>query len=153
MDARARERELSGTHESILSPTDTVILLAEDEPVVRNLIQLMLVKNGYAVLAAKDGQEALEVLEKFTGPVHLLLTDVRMPRLDGWALAEIVRKERPEMKVIVISGETATRIATENPADAFLRKPFIPPTLLQCIQRVLSSGFKGICNDIASTGD
>ena len=112
----------------------------------------MLVKEGYAVLAAKDGQEALEVLEKFSGPVHLLVTDVRMPRLDGWTLAETVRKQRPDTKVIVISGETATRIANENPADAFLRKPFIPPTLLQCIQRVLSSGFKGVCNDISDTG-
>jgi CheY-like chemotaxis protein len=132
-------------------PRDTVILLAEDEALVRNLIQLMLVKEGYAVLAASDGQEALEILEKFTDSIHLLVTDVRMPRLDGWSLAEMVRKQRPDTKVIVISGETATQIATENPADAFLRKPFIPPTLLQCIQRVLSSGFKGVCDEITKT--
>jgi two-component system cell cycle sensor histidine kinase/response regulator CckA len=88
-------REQSASQGSILSPQDTVILLAEDEALVRNLIQLMLVKEGYAVLAAKDGQEALEVLEKFSGPVHLLVTDVRMPRLDGWTLAETVRKQRP----------------------------------------------------------
>jgi hypothetical protein len=60
----------------------------------------------------------------------------------------LLRKQRPETKVIVISGETATTIATENPADAFLRKPFIPPTLLQCIQRVLNSGFRGVCDEI-----
>jgi two-component system cell cycle sensor histidine kinase/response regulator CckA len=129
-------------------PKETVILLAEDETLVRNLIQLMLVREGYAVLAASDGQEALEVLEKFTDPIHLVVTDVRMPRLDGWSLAELVRKQRPETKVIVISGETATTIATENPADAFLRKPFIPPTFLECIQRVLNSGFRGVCDEI-----
>jgi two-component system cell cycle sensor histidine kinase/response regulator CckA len=132
-------------------PKDTVILLAEDEALVRNLIQLMLIREGYAVLAANDGQEALEVLEKFKDPIHLLVTDVRMPRVDGWALAEMVRKQRPDTKVIVISGETATTIATENAADAFLRKPFIPPTLLQCIQRVLHSGFQGVCDEVAKT--
>lgn len=142
--------EQGGAQGVTLRPMETVILLAEDEALVRNLIQLMLVKEGYAVLAASDGQEALEILEKFTDPIHLVLTDVRMPRLDGWALAEIVRKQLPDTKVIVISGETATQIVTENPADAFLRKPFITPTLLQCIQRVLSSGFKGVCNEITN---
>jgi CheY-like chemotaxis protein len=132
-------------------PQQTVILLAEDETMVRNLIQLMLVKEGYVVLAASDGQEALEILEKFTDPIHLVLTDVRMPRVDGWALAELVRKQRPETKVIVVSAETATTIATENPADAFLRKPFIPPTLLQCIHRVLNDGFQGVCEEVART--
>jgi CheY-like chemotaxis protein len=104
-------------------PQDTVILLAEDETLVRNLIELMLVKQGYTVLAVSDGHESLEILEKFTEPIQLVLTDVQMPRVDGWALAELVRKQRAETKVIVISGETATTIATDNPADAFLRKP------------------------------
>jgi TolB-like protein len=67
------------------------------------------------------------------------------------AIDSFERATQPDTKVIVISGETATQIATENPADAFLRKPFIPPTLLQCIQRVLSSGFKGVCDDITRT--
>ena len=51
----------------------------------------------------------------------------------------------------MISGETATQIATENRADAFLRKPFIPPTLLQCIQRVLIDGLRGVCDEITTT--
>jgi two-component system, cell cycle sensor histidine kinase and response regulator CckA len=59
---------------------ETVILLAEDEAVVRNLIRLMLSKEGYAVLTANDGQEALEICEKFADPIHLLLTDVIMPQ-------------------------------------------------------------------------
>jgi CheY-like chemotaxis protein len=129
-------------------PSETVILVAEDETVVRNLIHLMLTKEGYVVLTANDGQEALELCEKFKDPIHLLLTDVRMPRLDGLMLKERVRAQRPDIRVIVMSGETANVIYTENTADAFLRKPFIPPILLSCVQRVLAASFSGVCETV-----
>lgn len=122
-----------GTH------LETVILLAEDDPVVRNLIRTMLAKEGYAVLTANDGAEALEICTAFSDPIHLLLTDVSMPRMDGWTLAKELRQQRPEVKVIVMSGYTTETIRRENRPDAFLRKPFIPPTLLKCVQRVLAS--------------
>ena len=128
-----------------MAPSETVILLVEDEVLVRNLVQLMLRNEGYAVLSAKDGQEALELSEAFKDPIHLLLTDVRMPRLDGVMLKELIRAQRPDVRVIVMSGETANTIAVENTPDAFLRKPFIPPTLLKCVQRVLEVGFSGVC--------
>src|SRR5215472_5212680 len=118
---------------------ETVILLAEDEAVVRNLVRLMLKKEGYALLSANDGQEALEISEKFADPIHLLLTDVQMPRMNGLELAERVREQRPEIKVMMMSGETTTTILEKNTPDAFLRKPFISPTLLQCVQRVLTT--------------
>lgn len=132
-----------------LSPDRTVILLAEDDPIVRNLIQLMLTRQGYVVLTANDGQEALELCDKFKDAIHLLLTDVRMPRMDGWTLAQHVRDRRSDTKIVVISGETATTILEKNSADAFLRKPFVPPTLLKCIQRVLASSFHGACDEIS----
>src|SRR5215813_6675740 len=66
-----------------MEPNETVILLAEDDAAVRNLVALMLSKEGYAVLTANDGQEALEICDKFTDPIHMLLTDVRMPRMSG----------------------------------------------------------------------
>jgi len=131
-----------------MPPRETVILLAEDEALVRNLVQLMLAKEGYAVLAANDGQEALELSEAFKDPIHLLLTDVRMPRMDGITLKELVRAQRPEIKVIVMSSETANIIAIENTPDAFLRKPFIPPTLLKCVQRVLGEAYSGVCEEV-----
>lgn len=121
------------------APQDTVILLAEDDPVVRNLVRAMLAKESYAVLSANDGAEALEICETFGDPIHLLLTDVQMPRMNGWDLATAIRKTRPDIKVIVMSGYTAGVIRRENRADAFLRKPFIPPTLLQCVQKVLAA--------------
>jgi CheY-like chemotaxis protein len=140
---------LFGQISSIMEPKDTVILVAEDEAVVRNLVQLMLSKEGYAVLTANDGGEALEICESFKDPIHLLLTDMNMPRMNGLELAETVRKQRPEMKIMIMSGETAATILRENTPDAFLKKPFIPPTLLKCVQWVLTSEFKGVCHESA----
>jgi CheY-like chemotaxis protein len=84
---------------------ETVILVAEDDPVVRNLVTVMLESEGYAVLAANDGQEALELCESFKHPIHLLLTDVRMPGMDGLTLAERARVQRPDIKIILMSGD------------------------------------------------
>src|SRR5215472_1836681 len=125
----------------------TVILLAEDDATVRNLVALMLLKEGYAVLAANDGQEALEICSQFKDPIHLLLTDVTMPRMTGVELAEQVLKKRSEIKIMIMSGGTAEAILNQNTPDAFLRKPFMPPTLVKCVQRLLASDFKGICNE------
>ena len=125
---------------------ETVILLAEDDVLVRNLILLMLSKEGYAVLSANDGQEAREICDKFADQIHLLLTDVNMPRMEGSELAERLRECRPETKIMIMSGQT-TAILEKNMPHAFLRKPFMPPTLLQCVQRVLTSSFRGICHE------
>ena len=75
----------------------------------------------------------------FTDEIHLLLTDVNMPLVDGLKAAAAVRSKRPGIKVIIMSGNTIETIRAENGPDAFLRKPFIPPTLLECVQRVLAS--------------
>ncbi len=130
------------------TPQETVILLAEDDAVIRNLIRTMLVKEGYAVLTANDGAEALEVCTAFADPIHLLVTDIRMPRMDGWTVANKVRERRPEIKVIVMSGYTTQTIRTGNIPDASLRKPFIPPTLLKCIQKVLASSEPVNCEEL-----
>ena len=122
-----------------LAPLETVILLAEDEPVVRNLVATMLLKERYAVLSANDGAEALDISNAFADPIHLLLTDVEMPRMNGLDLTHAIRRNRPGIKVVIMSGNTTHTIRTENRPDAFLRKPFIPPTLLACVQRVLAS--------------
>ncbi len=131
-----------------LQPAETVILLAEDDPIVRNLVRAMLVKEHYQVVTANDGEEALEVFRLYHGVIHLLLTDIRMPRMDGLTLAEKVRVLNPEIKIVVMSGETSTVIRKENVFEAFLRKPFVPPTLLQCIQRLLSESFSGVCEEL-----
>ena len=103
-----------------MEPQKTVILLAEDEVVVRNLVGLMLSKAGYAVLTANDGQEALEICRNFKDPIHLLLTDKTMPRMSGLELAESVLKKRSGIKIMIMSGETPDTILKENTPDAFL---------------------------------
>jgi two-component system cell cycle sensor histidine kinase/response regulator CckA len=123
----------------VVAVHETVILLSEDDPVVRNLVRTMLTREGYATLTANDGEEALEICKAFADPIHLLLTDITMPRMDGWTLTKHVRQLRPEIKVIIMSGQTTDTIREGNTPDAFLRKPFIPPTLLKCVQRVLAS--------------
>ena len=130
-----------------METNETVILLAEDDVLVRNLILLMLSKEGYTVLAANDGQEAREICDKFADQIHLLLTDVNMPRMNGQELAELVQECRPETKIMIMSGQTTTTILEKNMPHTFLRKPFMPPTLLQCVQRVLTSSFRGICHE------
>jgi len=128
-----------------MEPKQTIILLAEDDAAVRNLVALMLLKEGYAVLAANDGQEALDICRQFKEPIHLLLTDKTMPRMTGVELAEQVLRKRSEIKILIMSGETPDAVLNQNIPDAFLPKPFMPPTLLKCVQRLLDSEFKGIC--------
>src|SRR5262245_55043879 len=130
-----------------MEPKETVILLAEDEVVIRNLVRLMLCKEGYSVLTANDGQEALEICRQFREPIHMLLTDAMMPRLGGLDLAGQILKKRPDIKIMIMSGETADTILKENIPDAFLAKPFMPSTLLRCVQKLLSSEFKGMCHE------
>jgi CheY-like chemotaxis protein len=116
---------------------ETVILLAEDDTIIRNLVNLMLSQAGYVVLIAVDGLEALEICEKFTHPIQLLLTNINMPNMDGHALRDAVRRQRPDIKVVVMSGNMDKAILEGNRPDAFLQKPFIPPTLLNLIKDVL----------------
>ena len=128
-----------------MEPKETVILVAEDDAMVRNLVGLMLSKEGYTVLTAKDGQEAFEICGKFKYPIHLILTDVTMPRMNGLDFAERCVQKRPGTKVMVMSGETAEAVLNKNTPVAFLPKPFMPPTLIRCVQLLLTSEFKGIC--------
>src|SRR5215831_3943537 len=130
-----------------MEPRETVILLAEDDPVVRDLVKLMLSKEEYSVLTANDGQEALEICRRFRDPIHLLLTDKTMPHMNGLELAESIIKKRPEIKIMIMSGETAETILNKNTPDAFLAKPFMPSTLLTCVRRLLTSEFTGICQE------
>ena len=118
-------------------PSETVILIAEDEVTIRNLVGTMLTQQGYGLLSAANGREALALCQKFTDPLHLLLTNVKMPLMDGITLMQEVRKLRPDIKTVIMSGEMDEAILAGNRPDAFLRKPFIPPTLLRIIQEVL----------------
>ncbi len=106
------------------------ILLAEDEPAIRNLAVKVLRSYGYIVLEAVDGLEALEVAERHPGPIHLLLTDWCMPRLDGGGLIRRLRDGRPETAVLVMSGYMNGELP---PKSALLRKPFNSQALVESV--------------------
>lgn len=122
----------------IILPIDSkgVILMADDEAVVRSVIDRTLTHCGYHVLVASDGAEALELSRAFAGPIHLLLSDVEMPRLRGPELAEIVKRERPGMRILLMSGRSSGSVPDHWRAE-FLRKPFLPKTLIRRIEECL----------------
>jgi two-component system, cell cycle sensor histidine kinase and response regulator CckA len=112
-----------------------IILLAEDDVVVRNSARLLLQAEGHEVLVATDGQEALKLSREYQGPIEMLLTAVKMPGMDGLALVAQIVKERPGIKTLVMSGKIGSDEVSGLP---FLRKPFSPAAFRDKVREVLS---------------
>jgi PAS domain S-box-containing protein len=135
-EVKAAERPLSPAPGS----GNETVLLVEDEEAVRNLTRRVLELQGYRVLAAPDGAAALELSRRHTGPLHLLLTDIVMPGLSGPRLAELLQSERPDLRLIFMSGYAASTLdqaIVQNPASAFLQKPFTTDLLMRRVREVL----------------
>jgi PAS domain S-box-containing protein len=124
-------------------PTGTeTVLLAEDEISVRALGSHILRACGYKVLEAMNGKVALQVARDYQGAIDLLVSDVVMPHLGGRELAEELLRERPQCKVLFLSGyvdDAILRHGVEDAAYAFLQKPFAPQTLAQKVRNVLDA--------------
>ncbi len=116
------------------------ILLVEDEPGVRTLVRDTLSIHGYTVLEARHGIEALLVGSQHGGSIHLLLTDVVMPQMSGGELADQLRRVRPALAVLYMSGYTENAVVQHGvlaPGTAFLHKPFTPDELARKVRSVL----------------
>jgi len=132
----------TGQAAAMLRGSETV-LVAEDEPAVRGIAVRVLREQGYTVLEAANGTEALRVALAHGKRPDLLLTDVIMPEMKGKALAEQLCARWPGLKVLYISGYTDETIANQGVLDqdaAFLQKPFGPETLARKVREVLDEG-------------
>lgn len=117
------------------------VLLVEDEANLRDLIDQVLGAQGYKVLVANSGEAAIQMANRHHGPIHLLVTDIVMPKMGGRRLAEELALKRPEMKVMFMSGYTNNALLHNEslPQDAiFVQKPFTPDVLLRKVRDSLN---------------
>ncbi len=143
---------LPATHDPITGPrieqtpavshrASATILLVEDQEGVRSLIRTILIEDGYRVLDAADGLEALTLAAGHPAGIDLLITDLQMPKMSGRELAGRLRQTRPETKVLLISGHTSEAVASESTLEAgvsFLPKPFTPSALAARVRELLA---------------
>jgi PAS domain S-box-containing protein len=118
------------------------ILLVEDEEALLNLTAERLTESGYTVLPARDGVQALELARSFPGPIHLLLTDVVMPRMGGLALARSLSELRPEIHILFMTGHAEREAVFHETLQAgaeSIQKPFSHETLVRQVRQALET--------------
>jgi CheY-like chemotaxis protein len=116
-------------------PDQSVILVAEDDVMIQNVVRVTLERDGYFLLTAENGEEALVLSRNYPGEIHLLLTDVGMPRMNGIQAAKRLTAERPGLCVLLMSGS----FEDENPGFPLLRKPFGVVKLSETVKGLLPS--------------
>lgn len=114
-------------------PDQIVALIVDDEPIVRDVVSTALQTVGFFVLIANDGEEALRLSRRFDGAIHLLVSDIVMPKLDGIALRNQILKERPSIKVLLLSGQIDQALR----GVPFMRKPFHVDVLQKRVRDML----------------
>jgi CheY-like chemotaxis protein len=122
---------------------DETILLVEDDERVRALARTLLVRSGYTVIEASEAEEALRMAARHSGPMHLLLTDVILPGMNGRLLARQLSEQYPHTKVLYMSGYTDDAIVHHGvlaQGVAFLQKPFTPAAFARAVREVLDAG-------------
>jgi CheY-like chemotaxis protein len=119
------------------------ILIAEDEDAIRGLIARALLQDGHDVLTANDGGEALDVIEREHGAFDLLLTDIRMPVMDGIALALATARDRPDITILLMTGYADQRERASNLSALIhdvITKPFTLATIRAAVNAALLAG-------------
>ncbi len=139
------EKHLDGDSPTTPMIGDETILLVEDEENVRNLVHEMICMYGYFVMKAAHGDEALRLCNEHKGRIHLMLSDLAMPGMNGKELAQQVARLRPETRVIFMSGYASDAILPHNLLEkdtVLLRKPFTPDDLARKLREVLDAPVK-----------
>jgi len=118
------------------------ILLVEDETAVRASVRRLLEWHGYTVLEARNGVDALRVYQSHSADIDLVLTDVVMPELGGYELVDQLRAERPDLRVVFMSGYAERALTTNGSVPSgtgYLEKPFTVETLMRRLREVLDA--------------
>jgi hypothetical protein len=126
----------------LATDTPATILVVDDEPGIRDVAMRILTANSHHVLTAGNAEEATQLTYDHDGPIHLLLTDVIMPQMNGPELAAVLRSIRPDMKVMYMSGYAGHELATRSSigdAVGFVEKPFDAAQLLAAVSTALTS--------------
>jgi PAS domain S-box-containing protein len=138
--AEAPAAETAEGGRPLLPPGVETVLVVDDEPTIAGLVVDVLQPLGYRVFEAHDGEEALRVAAGIPGAIDLLLTDVVMPRVNGRDLAEALRRERPGLRVVFMSGYSEDIIAHHGVVEEginYLPKPVLPSTVAIMVRKVL----------------
>jgi CheY-like chemotaxis protein len=136
------ERDGPHTTPAELPQGRETVLLTEDEEQVRQMIRVILEMNGYCILEAASGEEALALYKQHEGQIDLVMTDVVMPQMSGRELAQSLESLHPGIKVLYMSGYTDDAIVRHGLLDqeiAFLQKPFTPDALMRKVREVLDA--------------
>ncbi len=141
---REEDRRSSGEQPQadVLPGGSETILVVEDDPAVGELVRDVLEPMGYAVLKTSSGEEALAASDAHAGPIHLLLTDVVMPGMNGKQLADMLRAKRPGLRVLFMTGYTRDALSTQGmmePGISLIHKPLRPAMLARGVREALDS--------------
>ncbi|MFO7986774.1 MAG: response regulator [Desulfatiglandaceae bacterium] len=124
-----------------LHGTETILVVEDDEE-VRNIAAKGLIQYGYTVLTAAHAEEAVEVFERQKGKIHLLLTDVVMPGMNGKDLAKRLQKQDPNLRVLYMSGYTDEAVVHNGELEEgtpFIQKPFSPDSMARKVREAIGS--------------
>jgi signal transduction histidine kinase len=128
------------------APKGETVLVVEDEEALREVTERIFTRNGYRVITAANGPDALDIVARHVGDIHLLVTDVVMPKMLGKEVAEGVRELRPDIAVLYMSGYAQPVLASQGrlePGVALVDKPFSEADLLAKAGQVLNGNFRG----------
>ena len=114
-----------------------LVLVVDDNGYVRACVKATLESEGFRTLEAEDGELGLELVRKFGSDIDLVVSDIKMPKLDGIQLANLVRAEFPKIPIILVSGYVDAALENQ-PGVEFIAKPFLPSTLLNIVWKMVA---------------
>ena len=116
-----------------------MLIVVEDEEGVRALLEELLRDRGYSVITAENGTQGLDLVEREPN-LRLIITDIRMPGIDGWEFARRAMQVRSDIKVVYITGFAGERRPDDAPPGPLLRKPWRAREFFRCIEQLIGSG-------------